>query len=289
MNQTTRNVLAFGAGVLLAVFVSGILAGCDSAESVAKASNKSKAIIQRDDSVLAEPTKVILPASEEITPLGAKYNGAVAAENKSKTVRRVTIPASRTIEIYGEVADNAIDAANTIAALNAKSHDPIFIVLTSPGGSVIHGAQLIAAMQSSAAPVHTICKTLCASMAFMIFEYGKKRYATDRTILMAHPAAAGAQGRVDNMMNFVGLLQRYTGKLEHDVATRMGLSFEQYKNKVVNEYWVDSEDGLKDNVVDELISINVNQDSPIVNLMGPPPPDQDKLRKPLTFDIKWIM
>ena len=272
VNNQIKMAIGFVVGVLIAVALVSIIPAC-SPSSTAEATSNTETLSNTNMRAVVRGTN--LPTKEPLT-----------VSIGTKSVRKVTIPLSRTISIYGEVSDNATTAALQIAAFNkASTTAPIFIVLESPGGSVIHGAQLISAMQASQAPVHTICRTICASMAFMIFEYGKKRYATDRTTLMSHPASASAQGQVDNMVHFVTYLQRMTNKMELEVATRMGLTFDQYKLKTANEYWVDAEDGIKDRALDEIISLTVDQD---FNLSAILPSQQGNDKNKLKFDIKWM-
>ncbi len=172
-----------------------------------------------------------------------------------KKIRNLEIDLSRTINLEGPISFNAIEASIQLAILNQQSSEPITILLNSPGGSVIAGARLISAMQASKAKVNTVCLSMCASMAFMIHQYGHERLALDRAILMSHPASVGYQGDVDRIMSFIGTIQRYTNKLEAEVSKRIGISFDEYKKKSSIEYWVDSEDALRDNVVDGLVNL----------------------------------
>ncbi len=205
--------------------------------------------------------------------------------DSKKSIRNLTLKPSRTLVLLGQVGQNALSLAEQISALNTSSSEPIYLLIDSPGGSVLTGAILISSMQASKAPVYTICYTLCASMAYMIHQYGTKRYAVDRAIFMSHPASVGYQGDVDRIQSFITMIQRYTNKLEVDVAKRRGLTFEQYKNRIAVEYWVDAEDALKDKVVDELVAITLQRnmlDSMIIDNKT------NSKRSNQAFDVLWI-
>ena len=105
------------------------------------------------------------------------------SDSRPKSIRHIDLPASRTIYLYGEV--NHDSAETTIQSLNSmeSSNEPIYLVLNSPGGSVIDGASVVTAIEAAQGPVYTVCNQLCASMAAIIFEYGTKRYMLDRTFL----------------------------------------------------------------------------------------------------------
>jgi ATP-dependent Clp protease protease subunit len=219
---------------------------------------------------------------------GITFTNPVKAEPlpSLKTVKNFDIDANRTILLEGTIGNNASEAAMAIIQLNALSSEPINILLNSPGGSVIHGARLISAMQASRAKVRTICLSMCASMAFMIHQYGSERLALDRAILMSHPASVGYNGDVDRIMSFIGTIQRYTNKLEAEVAKRMKISFTEYKQKIQNEYWVDAEDALKDNVVDALVNLNIDASAFGSTFNTNKSKVEAKVKE---FDIIWIM
>lgn len=174
-----------------------------------------------------------------------------------KTVDKLVLPATRTLFLLGQVDGNALETARSITEMSNDSLEPIYLILSGPGGSVLTGNILIAAIQASRAPVYTICDVLCASMDSMIHQYGKKRFMTDHTIIMFHPAAAGTQGDVDRMYSMVAFLKRYTNKIELDVAKRQGISFEQYKAKTAVELWIDSEDAFQEHINDGIVNYMV--------------------------------
>lgn len=147
-------------------------------------------------------------------PLSTDTN-AVKATKKIKALR---LDSGRTINLFGPIANNAHQAAAMIRTMSSISKDPIYLVLYSPGGSVIDGAALISTMQASIAPVYTICYSFCASMAAMIHQYVVQRYMTDRSILMFHPASFGTSGEVDKVFSQTRTIQRYINKIEMEVS-----------------------------------------------------------------------
>ena len=176
-----------------------------------------------------------------------------------KKVYSLLLNSDRTIGIMGQIDDNALAAADIITDMALKSPEPIYLILSGPGGSVVTGSILIAAMQASRAPVYTVCHIFCASMDAMIHQFGKKRYVTDRTVMMFHPATAGTQGDVDRMYTFTKFLKRYINKIELYVAKRQKKTFDQYKSLTAIEYWIDAEDSVRDKVADGIVSFTLTQ------------------------------
>ena len=206
---------------------------------------------------------------------------------KDKQVRRVSLDIERTVVLRGEIGENALAAAEAIKTLASVSSKPIYLILSGPGGSVMTGGILIGAIQSSAAPVYTICDVLCASMDSMIHQYGKLRFMTDRTIIMFHPASAGAQGEVDKMYSMVAFLKRYTNKMETEVAARQLLSFGQYKQKISTELWLDAEDALSSRVTDGIISYVVPRPFAI-DIPNRQEQNKKQAKTNPTSDVQWI-
>lgn len=254
MNNNKTTAIAVG----LVVVVAGLLA------FDTLLTNKTPATISYVNNATGfqtNPTTPSILTDTTVEGFGVERPEEPLPQPVVKQVKDVQVDLTRIIEVYGEIGENAVGAAIEIGKLNSQSSAPIFLLLDSPGGGVLSGARLISAMQSSKAPVYTVCMNMCASMAFMIHQFGVKRYALDRAILMSHPASVGSRGDVDRIASFIGTIKRYTNKLEAEVAKRMKLDFTAYKQKIQNEYWVDAEDALKDNVVDQLINISVDASS----------------------------
>lgn len=175
-----------------------------------------------------------------------------------KNIKKLKLDPDRTIRLYGGIGFNAVEGAERLHEMNQDSKKPIYVVLNSPGGSVVDGAAFISAMQVSRAPVYTVCYTFCASMAAVILEYGTKRYATDRSLIMFHPASVGASGDVDRIDSFITTIQRYVDKMDIEISKRLGMTLDEYKVKTSVEYWVDSEDALAENVIDDIVYLVVD-------------------------------
>lgn len=179
------------------------------------------------------------------------------AKEGSKSIKHIAPSDDQVVLLEGEVRLDS--AERVIKGLKAASQSgqPIYLVIDSPGGSVLDGAKVVSAMESSSVPIYTVCNGLCASMAFIIHQYGTKRLATDRAILMAHPASGGASGTLEQMTSQISMFTGYVNKMSAYVAKRAGLTFEQFHAKYISEMWLDSEDAKKNGFVDSLVSIEI--------------------------------
>jgi ATP-dependent Clp protease protease subunit len=229
-------------------------------------------------------TVVTLPSGVTPTKLEVTTNQLV----QPKRVVKHTASKDRVLYLVDQVQFNSVQPlVNRIKELNAKSKDPIYLLIDSPGGSVIDGASLISEMEASAAPVYTVCTRLCASMAAMIHSYGTKRLALDRAILMYHPASGGASGQVRNMLSQITAVNSLIEKMVANVTGRSKITPEEFQRLVAYEIWIDAEDATIKGHNDEIVNLNVPSYLPQNVTFELTPPD-GKAKRLRTFDPQMI-
>jgi ATP-dependent Clp protease protease subunit len=209
-------------------------------------------------------------ASQSLPEIPASYDRPAEAtiptpvKENASTIKITNLDLSRgsvvllADEVNTETANAVIEGIRE--ANSNKPGKPIFLLLDSPGGSVLDGARIISTMQASKAPVYTVCLQICASMAAMILEYGKERYAVDRAIIMFHPASVGAmvQGELDKVVSRFTFLQRYVDKMDIYTAQRAGTTYAEFKAKTSRELWIDAEDALASNLIDKVVRVDIS-------------------------------
>lgn len=225
----------------------------------------------------------VLPVTEVVNVVN---NKTVASTAKKKTVKTLKLDDDQVIYIEGEIDESAGKLAEKIKRLGLGKK-PIYLLIDSPGGSVLDGAKIVSAMEASSAQVNTVCIGLCASMAAIIHGYGDERYMVDRSILMHHPAAAGLRGSLEEMQSRLGLLIRYVDKQSATIANRAGLTLEQFKALVVSEMWIDGEDAVNKKFAEGLVSVVLPEEKDskvfaIGNNKDEESNDNEKL-----FDFTW--
>lgn len=198
---------------------------------------------------LAYPAQGYLPVRPTQEPTLTKVG--------TKTVTRLNLSANEVVYITGVIMENA---EGIVAELKekAKHNKTVWLLIDSPGGSVIDGAAIVSAMEASPAKINTVCLSVCASMAFIIHQYGNKRYALDRSILMAHPASGAVQGTMEQMAARLNILTRYVDKLDVQITQRVNVPFDSFKTLIVSEFWRDAEDALALHYVDGLVDVTTD-------------------------------
>jgi len=108
------------------------------------------------------------------------------------TVNTLKVDNERLIKIVGPVDFSTIKKASDLLRLAIKDQKkPIYIMLNSPGGSILSGEMFLSAMeQAKMLGVKLVCfsSVYAASMAFSIMVHCDERYAFANTRLLFHPA-----------------------------------------------------------------------------------------------------
>ena len=175
---------------------------------------------------------------------------------ETKTDGIVNVKVNPRNVIFFDVPVEATSVDEAVSILSTLSGD-IYLVLNSPGGSVIDGARLINYIKHSGKNINTVCDNFCASMAFQIFEVGKKRYMVDNAMLMAHPASGGAQGTIENMASMLNSFKKYIDRMDAETAARSGIEYSKFKAMVADNVWVDTSDALQMRLADDMIFLEL--------------------------------
>lgn len=210
---------------------------------------------QKESSLIKKDTSDVVLESPDLLPTPEPIDTTVI----KKQIKRLTVHKSAVVGIFDEITSDTLPVATRISMLS-NNNEPTILLINSPGGSVLDGAQIISAMQASRTPVYTVCMQLCASMAAIIESYGAKRLVVDRSILMYHNASInGMGGRVPDIYSRLNMLDRYVKKMDAYIAKRVGISLDEYLNMQSNELWLDAEDAVNKNFADAIVTLDLSE------------------------------
>lgn len=192
----------------------------------------------------------------------AEYKPVFAVENKkvnaTKTVTALHVDASNSVILVGEIGADSARVAQEIIKKSVENK-AVYLLINSPGGSVLDGAQIISAIQSAKVPVNTVCLQICASMAAIIHQYGTQRMMIDRSVLMFHDAAGGLQGYFPHMKSRLKMLDSYITKMNQDIAARVKMDLKELESAEHDELWMDAEDAVARRFNDKIVSVTFDE------------------------------
>lgn len=154
-------------------------------------------------------------------------------------------------------------------------NDTFYLVLDTPGGSVIAGTRFIDSLRALPVKVKTVTY-FAASMGFQIAQSLDERLITPFGIMMSHRMFMSLEGQVPGELN--NRLAFFTSigtALDLNASVRMGMSLNDYQSLIHDEYYVAGINSIKDKAADSLVTVRCNADlmgiekTQIATMFGP--------------------
>jgi ATP-dependent Clp protease protease subunit len=190
-------------------------------------------------------------------PVSLPFDENISSPDKV-VIHKLQINPKRVLVLAGEVNSSIKSLIIKANILDQEEVSPIYVIIDSPGGSVFDGSAFTSTLKTIKSPVYTICAGMCASMAAVIHQEGTKRFMTESSVLMFHPASGGAQGTLDLMQNELTFFKTIVYRMERRVSTRWKISMDEYKQITQNELWLTSWDALDRGITDDIVYLNVD-------------------------------
>jgi len=161
---------------------------------------------------------------------------------------------NRSVDLIGKVDTKEVrDAVKQILELDDISHDPIFLRLDSFGGSVEAGFVLVDAIQAVESPVYAVIESKAYSMAAIIAIFCDRRYMLPHATMMFHEASYGTLGEDPSIRSKVEFNIRYLDRMHREIAKRIGMELDDYRQKIRDGWWLMADEALKAGVIDEVV------------------------------------
>ena len=167
----------------------------------------------------------------------------------------------RKMFISADISQDTIeDAVRHIMQFNredigvpSEERKPIILYVSSNGGDVDAGFELIDVIMNSATPVHTVNLGYQYSMGFLIGLAGHKRYAMPNAKFLLHDGSnfvfdsgAKAQDRMEFNKKTEGRIRQY-------ILSRSNLTPDEYDSKYRIEWYMFSDEAKEKGFVDFII------------------------------------
>lgn len=129
---------------------------------------------------------------------------------------------------------------------------PIYLHISSFGGSVYPALNAIDFIKSCKVPVYTIIEGATASAGTLISIVGKKRYIRENGYMLIHQLSSGFWGKMDEIEDEFKNLQQLTDKIKNIYRNNTTISKKDLNELLTHDLWLDSEKCIKNGLVDEL-------------------------------------
>lgn len=155
------------------------------------------------------------------------------------------------------VISGEMDSQNLLLALDSLSHDPIKIVITSPGGDLDTTFLFIDTMKLIQSPVITIGR-YCASAACLVLASGEERYLYPHAKTMLHLATGQMGGDYKDFAIQHKLMVSYQNKIV-DILTEAGVkkSRDEILADIDRDFWLDPKEAMDYGLADKILKPDI--------------------------------
>lgn len=184
----------------------------------------------------------------------------------SNKIEVITLTLKNTIVFRGPVTSASV-AAFQKAVLEKSNQlskkDTIYMVIDSPGGSVIDGNYLIDTVKALPQKVKSI-SIFSASMAFQMVQNFDERLITPSGTLMSHRASGGFEGEFGGdgkgeLITRLNWILKILKAADENAAYRMKISLNDYQNLIRDEYWATGKDAVDDKSADRMVLLRCDE------------------------------
>ena len=152
------------------------------------------------------------------------------------------------------IISSEMDSQNLLLALDSLSHDPIKIVITSPGGDLDTTFLFIDTMRLIQSPIITIGR-YCVSAACLILASGKERYLYPHAKTMLHLATGQMGGDYKDFAIQHKLMTNYQNKIV-DILTEAGVkkSRDEILTDIDRDFWLNPQEAIDYGLADKVLN-----------------------------------
>lgn len=193
-------------------------------------------------------------ATLEIVPVPCHEDDMDAKKENSLAHRLLR---TRTLLLNGPVGeDMAQEVVTQALILDADSHDPIRVIVTTPGGSVDFGFAIYDILRYVESEVICIGAGFVASMGVPIMLAAKpeNRYALPNTRFMMHqPSMSGVAGQAKDIRITAQEIIKTRERINQLIADETGKSIDKIQADSDRDYWMSAEEAVEYGLISKII------------------------------------
>lgn len=167
---------------------------------------------------------------------------------------------NRKIIINEQIGDGLLETAILpfIEMDNDDSNDPIEIIISTVGGEIYSGFNLVDQIEKAKSPVIIHIMSMAASMGFLIAMAGKnnpnvKTVCHPFSVGLLHSGSQYMEGSAHAVKDTFDFSQHYEEKIKDYILSHTKIDESLYEKIERKEYWMDADEMLRLGIVDEII------------------------------------
>jgi len=163
---------------------------------------------------------------------------------------------TRMILIHGAIDEELAERVITeTLVLDAENHDPIKVLVTTPGGMVDVGFAIHDIFRFVASPVYTIGAGFVASMGvpIMLSAPKERRFALPNTRFMMHQPSTGAAGQASDIRITAQEILKVRERLNQLIAEETGQPMEKVAQDSDRDYWIGADEAAEYGLISKVV------------------------------------
>ena len=164
--------------------------------------------------------------------------------------------ASRTVLVFGAINDSsAADTVRRLIALDAASHAPIDMLVSSPGGHLESGDTVHDVIRFISAPVRMIGTGWVGSAATHLFLSVPKerRFCLPQTRFLIHQPSGGAGGQATDIAIMAREIIKARERIARVIARETGQPLEKVQIDIERDNWMGPEEAIEYGLISRVI------------------------------------
>jgi ATP-dependent Clp protease protease subunit len=164
--------------------------------------------------------------------------------------------ASRTVLVFGAINDSsAADTVRRLIALDAASHAPIDMLVSSPGGHLESGDTVHDVIRFISAPVRMIGTGWVGSAATHLFLSVPKerRFCLPQTRFLIHQPSGGAGGQATDIAIMAREIIKARERIARVIARETGQPLEKVQVDIERDNWMGPEEAIEYGLISRVI------------------------------------
>lgn len=159
-----------------------------------------------------------------------------------------------------EIAKHILQYNKEDKDIEPQDRKPILLYITSNGGEVDSGFELIDIIQNSKTPVYTINLGYQYSMGFLIGLSGHKRYATQNAKFLMHDGSNFVYNSGAKAQDQMEFQKKVEERIKRYIITRSNLTSQEYDSKLRVEWYLFADEAKEKGFIDYIIGVDCNID-----------------------------
>lgn len=159
-----------------------------------------------------------------------------------------------------DIVKNILQYNREDIGLEIRQRVPVVLYITSNGGDIDSGFELIDVILNSKTPVYTVNLGYQYSMGFLVGLAGHKRFATPNAKFLMHDGSNLVFGSSTKVHDQIEFQRRVEKRIKDYIISRSNLTSEEYDSKLRMEWYLFADEAKEKGFTDYIIGVDCDID-----------------------------